>query len=133
MRVTDLIGVPFIDGGRGPEGYDCWGLCLEVFRRCGVALPDYKLCCYDSPGFFSLFQGALSQWTRCDPPAVPAVVALKLNFPAVNHAGVYVGEGKFLHTRDKTGVVIECLNAPQWRHRIEGFYVPLKKAYGVDS
>jgi cell wall-associated NlpC family hydrolase len=124
MRATDLIGVPFVDGGRGPDGYDCWGLVCEVFRREGIELRDYKLSCYDSTGAFLLFQEALSSWTRYDPPEVPAVVAIKLNFPAVNHVGVYIGNGKFLHTRDKTGVVIERLDAPQWRHRVEGFYVP---------
>jgi cell wall-associated NlpC family hydrolase len=124
MLVTDLIGKPFIDGGRGPEGYDCWGLCLEVFKRHGIELPDYKIYCYDSAGFFTLFQGALPQWARCDPPEIPSVVTVRLNFPVVNHVGVYIGEGKFLHTRDKTGVVIERLDAPQWRYRTEGFYIP---------
>jgi cell wall-associated NlpC family hydrolase len=125
MRVTDLIGVPFVDGGRGPDGYDCWGLAREVFRREGIELRDYKVCCYDSGAVSTLFLEDLSQWRRCNPPEVPSIVAIKLNFPAVSHVGVYIGDGKFLHTRDKTGVVIERLDATQWRHRVEGFYVPV--------
>lgn len=124
MRVSDLIGAPFVDGGRGPEGYDCWGLVCEVFRRYGVELPDYKLCCYDSERFFGLFCGELPRWKRCEPPEIPSIMAIKLNFPVVNHVGVYVGDGKFLHAREKTGVVIERVDTPQWRHRVEGFYVP---------
>ena len=31
----DLIGVPFVDGGRDKNGLDCWGLVKEAFRRQG--------------------------------------------------------------------------------------------------
>jgi hypothetical protein len=126
MRVNDLVGVPFLDGGRGPDGYDCWGLCLEVFRRHGVDLPDYKLCCHDTEGFFGLFVGELPRWTRHEPPdvPVPSVVAIRFNSPMVNHVGICVGDGRFLNTREKTGVVIERLDSLYWRNRIEGFYTP---------
>ncbi|MDR1977214.1 MAG: C40 family peptidase [Synergistaceae bacterium] len=136
MRVTDLtdltglIGKPFIDGGRGPDGYDCWGLVCEVFRRGGIELRDYRdfnLSCYDSEGFCGLFEKESLRWTRHEPPdiPVPAVVTIRFNHPIfVNHVGVYVGGGKFLHTREKTGVCIERLDSPCWRHKIEGFYTP---------
>jgi cell wall-associated NlpC family hydrolase len=130
MRVTDLIGVPFADGGRGPDGYDCWGLVCEVFRRGGIELQDYRECnlsCYDSNGFFDIFRKEMSRWVRhevADIP-VPAVVAIRFNHPVfVNHVGVYVGDEKFLHTREKTGVCVERIDTPYWRHRIEGFYTP---------
>lgn len=124
IPVTDLIGRPFIDGGRGPEDFDCWGLCLEVFRREGVALRDYRLCCYDTEGFARNFQDALPGWRRHEWPDVPApaVVAIRFNTSVVNHVGVYIGDGRFLHTREKTGVLIERIDSPAWRRRIEGFY-----------
>ena len=126
MPANDLIGVPFSDGGRGPDSFDCWGLCLEVFKRHGLSLRDYKLCCHDSEGFNVLFLGALPEWTRHEGPEipVPSVVAIRFNSGVVNHVGVYIGDGKFLHTREKTGVCIERIDAPYWKHRIEGFYTP---------
>ena len=40
----DLIGVPFVDGGRDAKsGLDCWGLVKEVFRRQGYEVPDYHI------------------------------------------------------------------------------------------
>jgi len=39
--VQDLIGKPHARGARGPDAYDCWGLCAEVYRRGGVQLPCY--------------------------------------------------------------------------------------------
>lgn len=124
--VDDLIGVPFADGGRGPDAFDCWGLCREVYRRFGLELPDYALCCYDAEGFLRHFAEQRPLWQRHELPNVPtpAVVAIRFNAPSVNHVGVHIGEGKFLHTREKTGVVIELVASPAWRRRIEGFYTP---------
>jgi len=45
LRITqlqDLIGKPYKLGARGPEEYDCWGLCMEVYARAGVRLPDWN-------------------------------------------------------------------------------------------
>lgn len=123
-RVVDLVGAPFADGGRGPDSYDCWGLVREVYRRYGVDLPNYTGCCYDFVRFYEGFLEERPKWTRHEPPDIPtpAVVAIRFNAPFVNHVGVYIGDGKFLHTREKTGVVIELIRSPAWRRRIEGFY-----------
>ena len=123
-RVADLIGAPFRDGGRGPDAYDCWGLVREVYKRYGVELPDYQGCCYDFVRFYEGFLEERPRWVRHEPPdiPIPAVAAIRFNAPVVNHVGVYVCEGKFLHTREKTGVVLEDIRSPAWRHRLEGFY-----------
>lgn len=39
--VQDLIGKPHARDARGPDKFDCWGICMEVYARLGVALPDY--------------------------------------------------------------------------------------------
>lgn len=124
LHVADLIGKPFVDGGRGPDGYDCLGLVREVYRRCGVDFPNYTGCCYDLAAFSAGYEKERPRWIRHEPPdiPVPAVVAIRFNAPVVNHVGVYIGEGKFLHTREKTGVVIELTRSPAWNRRIEGFY-----------
>ena len=124
MLVTDLIGAPFSDGGRGPESYDCWGLCVEVFRRHNIELPDYKICCHDSEGFQKMFAEDITGRERHggDDIPVPSVVAIRFNSPFVNHVCVYIGDGRFLHTREKIGVCVERIDAPYWRHRIEGYY-----------
>ena len=123
-RVLDLVGKPFQDGGRGPDAYDCVGLVKEVYKRYGLDFPDYVGCCYDIEKFDSEFKAALPFWVRHDEPdiPVPAIVAIRFNAPVVNHVGVYLGDGKFIHTREKTGVVIELMRSLAWRHRIEGIY-----------
>ena len=33
-RAEELVGVPFVDGGRDPgKGLDCWGLVREAYKR----------------------------------------------------------------------------------------------------
>jgi cell wall-associated NlpC family hydrolase len=43
--VQDLIGKPYQLGARGPDAFDCWGLCAEVYRRGGIVLPEFRAEC----------------------------------------------------------------------------------------
>jgi len=36
----DLIGKQYKENGRGPEGYDCYGVCMKVCKRIGIKLPE---------------------------------------------------------------------------------------------
>ena len=40
--VSDLIGKPYIPHGRGKDGYDCYGLTVEVLKRMGLSLRDIE-------------------------------------------------------------------------------------------
>lgn len=42
MNVNDYIGLPYRDGARGPEAFDCYGLVATVLKAVrGVELPDW--------------------------------------------------------------------------------------------
>lgn len=58
----ELIGKPYAEHGRGPDGYDCIGVVMDVYRReLAVDLPDPK------PGAdgIELFS---SLWDEVEPP-----------------------------------------------------------------
>lgn len=40
IDVSDLIGLPYVENGRGPDGFDCYGLAIEVEKRLGRTLRD---------------------------------------------------------------------------------------------
>jgi len=40
--VNKYIGLPWLANGRGPDGYDCWGLVALVYKDVlGIELPDF--------------------------------------------------------------------------------------------
>lgn len=124
-QLNDLIGLPFIDGGRDPAvGLDCWGLSTEVFRRYGISLPDYKISCEDASRIHSEVMTQRAGWRRCEQEIpVPALVVIRFTVYC-DHTGVYIGQGRFIHTRKGIGVNIDRIDSPAWANRIEGFYVP---------
>jgi cell wall-associated NlpC family hydrolase len=125
IKFDDLIGLPFIDGGRNPAaGLDCWGLSTEVFRRYGIELPDYKISCEDASRINSEINKQKPSWRRCEGEIpVPALVVIRFTVYC-DHTGVYIGRGRFIHTRQGTGVNIDRIDNFAWSKRIEGFYVP---------
>ena len=128
-KFLDLVGVPFCDGGRDLSGLDCWGLTREIYSRFGYDFPLYEISCYDIVNVNQEMERNRAFWKRHFPPniPVPSVVTFKISSPVINHVGVFIGEGRFIHTRELTGTVIEKLDSPVWRHRIEGFYTPCKQ------
>ncbi len=65
MEFNDLIGVPFVDGGRSPDtGLDCWGLALEIYRRAGVALPDFKISAMDAATINAELSANEGKWKK---------------------------------------------------------------------
>jgi len=133
---SDLIGVPFVDGGRDVlTGLDCWGLTVVVFKRFGISIPDYSVSCEDFASIddiFSIEKYRARRWLSLTEPKEPCIVALRFNSPIfVNHTGVYIGAGKFIHTAKKTGVRVERINHPYWQHRIEGYYMPASEVKQV--
>ena len=125
IKLDDLIGLPFVDGGRDPAvGLDCWGLSAEVFRRYGLALPDYKISCEDASRINSEINEQRPFWRRCEGESpVPAIIVIRFAV-FCDHTGVYIGKGRFIHTRKGVGVNIDRVDSPAWAKRIDGFYVP---------
>lgn len=123
-RIVDLIGKEFKDGGRGPDEYDCWGLVTEVFKRFSIEIPDYKISCEAKAEINGQINTERPKWLRCmGEMPVPALVVM-MEQGVCNHTGVYIGNGQFLHARERSGVAIESLESLIWKKRIEGIYVP---------
>lgn len=129
-RINHFIGAPFVDGGRGPHGYDCWGLVMAVFREFGLTLPDFEISACNAArvggqimaGMVDARSGRNSVWEELERPEAPCIVAIKNHPRMVNHCGVYVGEGMFLHTMAKIGCVQDRIESPMWRKRLRGFF-----------
>lgn len=120
----DLIGIPFVDGGRDPKkGLDCWGLVKEAFRRQGYEVPDYNISAAEAADIAGTMKKQEDDWIHLDEPHVGCLVLLRLT-PGLwaNHVGIYIGDGRFLHAYLPTGVCIDRLR--RWQSRIVGYYSP---------
>ena len=127
--VSDLIGLPWSNKGRGPESYDCWGLSMEVLRRFGVALPDYDVDAaarHAIDGTYSALLGpaeaGAGPWLPLNNQEPGAVVAIRNHPKYVSHMGVYLDRGLFIHVMRDIRVSIERVNAIEWRNKIVGYY-----------
>jgi cell wall-associated NlpC family hydrolase len=118
FRIDDLIGKPFQRGGRGPDGYDCAGLVVEVLRRRNIhlSIPDTPESNHDQ--LVSMREILRAKWIDI-PRAWPGcVVYFK---PA--HVGIMLTRTNFLHVAEDVGqVCIERLEGPTWPRRFAGFY-----------
>lgn len=130
IDIQDLIGKPFVSGGRGPQGYDCWGLVMEVFRRYGITLRDYRIDASDTASITAaadmdvLNGGDAGSWknvTSYNEPEPPRLVTFQIKEPGkVNHVGAYIGEGRVIHVLERKLVCIERIR--KYQNFIEGIY-----------
>jgi len=121
--VQDLIGLPYVPGGRLPgPGTDCFGLVLECCRRLGRPIPDPFTSAAQPMDAKRWIAERLGGWRRIDQPVAGGVVELRSEeHPA--HIGFLLDESRFLHALKKTGVVIGRVDRDPWLYRVTGFYV----------
>lgn len=102
-----LVGTPYRWGGSSPEtGFDCSGLINYVFREtAGLNLPR------TTAGLSELPNTTPSNALRPGD-----LVLFSTSGKRVNHAGIYVGDGRFLHAPSTGGRVrIDDLQASYWQ------------------
>jgi cell wall-associated NlpC family hydrolase len=124
MKIDDLIGKPYVANGRGPEGYDCFGLFAELCHRRGVFIAVV-----DSPETVedrsSTIQAAIArgEWKRLAEPQPGCAILMRIVGPFVSHIGMVLDcNTRFIHAREGANVAIERLDSILWRSRIAGFY-----------
>ena len=84
------LGVPYVYGGASPSGFDCSGLVSWVYGRLGVSLPHNAAALYG-------VGRPVSRW-RLRPGDL-------VFFSGLGHVGIYVGQGRFIHS-PQTGDVV---------------------------
>ena len=118
------IGIPFAELGRDRvTGVDGWGLVRLVYsEQYDTELPSYEYAsCTERTQNAQIFNTEKeTNWSSCI-AMVGSVVLLNVATRTC-HAGVVVGDERFIHAEKGVGVVMEHLQSLQWRNRIDGFY-----------
>lgn len=121
--VRKYLGIPYVHMGRTMEGLDCWGLIILVYRDLGFELFDldnYEFK-WSHMGKNYFAEKVHEAWERVTRPFMYDGVLLQNEDHVCNHAGVYVGEGYFLHCCKK-GVCKNKLTEPYWKKRFYGYF-----------
>lgn len=113
--VADLaqqyVGSPYHWGGISPAGFDCTGFVLWVYSQFGVSMP------HNEAG--ELASGSSVASDDLQPGDI--LVFGNTYRRGLSHAGIYVGEGRFVHAADEShGVMISNLWDGYWGPRLVG-------------
>lgn len=103
-----VLGTPFKWCGRGPDGYDCWGLVVEVRKRMGMPVLDEWFNAIDSASESckNVTEGFLRPcWTKTETPEPGDIIGLSRN-KFMHHTGILTPWGT-LHTVRNFGALVQ--------------------------
>ncbi|HHO42795.1 MAG TPA: peptidoglycan endopeptidase [Epsilonproteobacteria bacterium] len=107
------IGTRYVWGGTTPAGFDCSGLTFYACRLNGINIPRTSI--EQSKTGVPVPRNALQ------PGDLVFFDTSKERRGYVNHVGIYMGDGKFIHASSaKKKVVITSLNSPFYSSRFKG-------------
>lgn len=100
--VKQFVGCRYVYGGSTPNGFDCSGLTMYVYKKYGVSLPH-------SATAQSKIGTTVSK-NNLQPGDLIFFRNYRTN-KGIGHVGIYIGNNKFVHaSTEKTGVITSTLS-----------------------
>lgn len=130
--IDRAMDVPFVEGGRDYDGWDCWGLVVCCQRDVyGRILPSHSGE-YGSTARRDELKALIERdktetdlWELVDEPETGCLVLLYL-YGRPCHIGVMVDHRNVLHTEAKCNTVTQRIDRTPWRgegyDKVEGYY-----------
>lgn len=103
------LGVPYVWGGISTSGFDCSGLVKFVYDTHGKDMPRVSRDQYTVGTAVSL-----SSLQPAD------LVFFSLNGNNVDHVGIYIGNGQFIHASSSKGVTVSEMSSYWTAHFVGG-------------
>lgn len=121
VKYEDLLDKPFELGARGPNAFDCYGLCCELSKRVGIILPEV-LTPEDEDDQHKIICGTSDRdFEELETPEQNCLVTISIHKPLVDHCGFVLGDGiHFIHILKQHAVIRARLSL--YKNRICGFY-----------
>ena len=89
------LGIPYVNGGASPSGFDCSGFVYYVLRQCG----------------YSSYRTPADQWNQGNQVdkanLEPGDIVFFANTysSGLSHVGIYAGDGQFIHSPNSRSTV----------------------------
>ncbi len=115
----DLIGCKFKTHGRTKEeGFDCYGLAIEVLRRNNIELIDVFYSDLSESEIVAQELFNKLHYQKLEKPEKLCIIMFKVK-GRPTHVGIYLGDGQFIHATE-SGVMVDYLY--KWKIRVLGYY-----------
>ncbi len=120
----NYMGIPWVAGGRTPDGFDCWGLVREIYQSIlNIDLPMYIVDPNMKVSVSKCMITALDEWVRVDSPKNNCLVVMSKN-KHPSHVGVYIDDagGLILHSVDGVGSCAQFESEVRQEYKLLEFY-----------
>ncbi|WP_165997989.1 peptidoglycan-binding protein [Bacillus sp. Cs-700] len=101
------MGVPYVWAGTSPSGFDCSGFLQYVYNKAGTSIPRTVASIWDATD-------------KVSSPSVGDLVFFETYKSGPSHAGIYIGNGQFIHSSSSYGVTISSMDNSYWAPRYLG-------------
>jgi cell wall-associated NlpC family hydrolase len=123
--MIDYINIPFKPMGRDENGVDCYGLVrLFLSDECGIILPrlDESVDVFNNSEIHNKLEQdkPLIESDIITNPQKGDIVIIRVGGVSA-HVGVMISNKMLMHTNSTTGVVVESIDSPRIKNRIEEF------------
>lgn len=120
-----FIGIPFADGEQSFSGANCYGLVRLFYKEhLGIDIPELRVHSDHSNVVWATYLKEIGEhWESVDEPELYDVVAMAqdVRHPRiVQHVGVYIGNGKVLHTLNK--VESHIVDLDKIKYMVKGYH-----------
>ncbi len=112
-EVKKYLGIPYRKGGASKKGMDCSGFARMVYDRLlGIDLPHN-----------SIDQFRFSELEKIDSRKLQTgdlIFFANKKKKRINHVGVYLSDGQFIHASSSLGITVSSLDDKYWKRRFVG-------------
>lgn len=104
-----LQGTPYVWGGSSPNGFDCSGFLYYAYSKNGVDVPRTNTVGFHARSY------------EVDTPQVGDIVFFSNTYTSgISHAGIYIGNNKFIHAGGDR-VQVSSLSESYWKKHFDSF------------
>ncbi|MCX5883357.1 MAG: C40 family peptidase, partial [Deltaproteobacteria bacterium] len=110
-EMMEYLGIPYRSGGTTIKGMDCSGFARTIYSNLfGIELPHNSAAQFSFPKLQRIDEDELQTGD----------LVFFSRKKRINHVGVYIGDGNFIHATNGNGIMVSSLDDQHWKTRIVG-------------